>query len=184
MATTHSTLTQYPLGERPANWASHRNHFVLLSYAVDGSGALMFSYIEAFTQPASSPPVAFSEFAILSPSVPAPILDLEVYDDCFLEIWLNPRQNWQWSRNYDAITTKKDYSKLYFELRYRDGSDLYERADFPTNKTPLVARFGAIHDQGGTPGTKHGFSMNLELLFPTGDPLPITIDPDIQNPKV
>jgi hypothetical protein len=116
-------------------------------------------------------------------SAPQPILNLDVYSDCFLEVWLNPRQNWQWARQLDAITTKQDFSNFYFELTYRDGAELYRRPDFPKDKVPLIARFGAKHNLGAPPGTRHGFSLNLDLLYPAGDPLPITIDPDIKNPS-
>lgn len=184
MATAAPILTQYQLGEkRPIDWKAHQNHYVILFYEIDSSGALVFTYREMRAPLRSAAVRSFGEFSIASLSAPQPILNLDVYSDCFLEVWLNPRQNWQWPRQLDAITNKQDFSTFYFELTYREGTDLYKRPDFPKDKVPLVARFGARHNAGAPKGTKHGFSLNLELLYPAGDPLPITIDPDIKNPS-
>lgn len=186
MASSPGTLSQHKLGKRPAGWTSYRNHYVVLSFTVDGENdtALSISYMEGFTPPGDGNGIkSFVDFASLKLTPSQPILDLDVYNDCFLEVWLDPNKNWRWSRELDAITTKKPYEQLYFELKYRDGDDWYDRADFPADKVPMVVRFGAKHNKPPTyPEDKHGFSLNLELVDSEGEGLPITIDPDIRNP--
>jgi len=184
MAIAPATFAQHPLGKRPTGWKSHRNHYVILSYEKDSSGALVFTYKEAFTPAQSRAITSFSDLTLATKQATGPILDLEVYADCFLEVWLNPLQNMRWSLVYDAITTKQDFSNYYFELKYKDGNDLYDRASFPTDVIPLVVRFGAKHNYPPVQPTLHGFSLNIELVHATGKPTPLTIDPDIQNPKV
>lgn len=80
------------------------------------------------------------------------------------------------SKDYDAITTKGDFSAYYGGLAYDDydcKTDRYRRVSF-------LARANAR----GKRGTRHPFNINVDLYQPGGKPewIPISIDPDIKNP--
>ena len=179
--TPHLLVQQFPLGDRPSNWSSAMTTYWVLTYTIDTNGKLVFSYKEPTAVPATEVR-SFQDLLSLTLSEPKSLLDLKVYDHTFIEIWLDPTLNMQWSRKYDAITTKDDYRQYYFELRLREGDTLYTVDQFPGSATPLVARFGALH-RAHLPPENHGFSMNIELVDGQSS-LPITIDPDIRNPSV
>lgn len=80
------------------------------------------------------------------------------------------------SKEYDAITTKGDFSSYYGGLAYDDYDperDRYRRVSF-------LARA----NKRGKRGTRHPFNLNVDLHQPGSklEWIPISIDPDIKNP--
>ena len=80
------------------------------------------------------------------------------------------------SKTYDAITMKGDFTPYYGGLQY-DGYD--EKLD-RYRRVSFRARF----NKGGKAGTSHPFNINVDLYQPGSkvEWIPISIDPDIKNP--
>ena len=109
------------------------------------------------------------------------LLDIKIEEDCWVQMWLrNIGIGWHW-RSRDAITTVEPRKSQYTQLQYLvNGAWVPE----PEEEARCQAiRFGAIH-RGGSVRIDDPFNINLILEWGTNEVLPITIDPDIQNPKV
>ncbi len=100
---------------------------------------------------------------------------MNIYGDSIVTIRLHKSIKWRWSKRNDAVTTKGELSYFYGNLKYaRSSNALSESYD--------IATFEARYDRSGQEDTKHGISLNVELLQADGQWLEITIDPDIPNP--
>lgn len=101
---------------------------------------------------------------------------------------------WWFSTKMAPITMKHQYGAQYFDLllHHLDRGRLISltldqwRASPPTPKCRCISFFTGepCTDPAvdtSRPLVKHGFSLNLELASPGKGPLPITIDPDVEN---
>jgi hypothetical protein len=115
--------------------------------------------------------------------IPVDELNLDVVEDTLFQLRLSNRA-WHWSKAFDAITLKKDKKKYYGKVEYlRPGGTFEEwNGQAPKDFECKTIRFlAALNEDGGD--RFHGFSLNIDLKLPGGGTLPITLDPDIQNPK-
>lgn len=155
------------------------------SYELDAvmkDGHLLFQYAHAFVEQ-SKGLEPLSENAALQFGPKTPLLDIKLDGDCTVEFRLSNSIKWNWPVDYDGITTTRNHKNRYFKLLYiaQDGRQ-FEREDFPTNEACRRIIFGAKHNKDDPSDRQHGFNINLELVYPNGDVLPITVDPDIRNP--
>lgn len=117
-------------------------------------------------------------------SLPVRELNLDVVDDTEFYIRLSDDKDWYWSKGFDAITTKLDKKRFYGKILYeRNGK--FVSWDGSSSKTWACKRimFLAALNEDTTVEPSHGFSLNIDLILPGGGILPISLDPDIQNPK-
>jgi hypothetical protein len=109
-----------------------------------------------------------------------PKLDIYIDSDCVIELTLIDK-NWKWSNKFQAITTKKPRSSIYKSLRYIDkrGAEV----EWTPNMTDEYRsiRFYALLQSG--PSIGHGFCLNVDYAMLGAQWLPVTIDPDIINPR-
>lgn len=120
-----------------------------------------------------------------STELPVDELNLDIMADSEVHIRLSDDHKWHWSQNFDAITLKKEDKKYYGTLEYEMPNGNYEEWDGQSAKTWKTKRikFRAALNEDNTGQNTHGFSLNIDLVLPGGKILPITLDPDIQNPK-
>lgn len=100
---------------------------------------------------------------------------IAIEEDSEVVIELHGKQLF-FSREFDAITTKGDFSSYYGGLAYDEYDserDRYRRVSFVARANPRGKR-----------GTRHPFNLNIDLYQPDSEPewVPISIDPDIKNP--
>ncbi len=115
-------------------------------------------------------------------------LSIDIEESRTIRITLiQPREGfaWRWSTQFRAITRKRDPAnrRHYKNLRYvaADGIETPWMNDLEGNYTTVM-----FHAKKGSHDPEaHGFSMNVDFKVPgTHDTwLPVTIDPDIINPK-
>lgn len=119
-------------------------------------------------------------------NLPIDKLNLDVYDDTEFYLRLSSQKDWRWSRTFDAITTKKENSKYYGKVQYEQPNGTFAEWDGKAPRTWDSSRiiFLASLNEDSNSEKFHGFSMNIELILPNGGILPITLDPDIQNPRL
>lgn len=110
------------------------------------------------------------------------LLDIAIDRDCYIRMQLLPDNvDWRWRRQH-AITTVEPVQTMYTDLRYLcDGR--WEREAGPDDICQTI-RFGARARPTGSPRTEDPFNMNIILDWGGDGVLPITIDPDIQNPRL
>jgi len=116
---------------------------------------------------------------------PSPVdeLNLDVVDDTLFQLRLSDKA-WHWSKAFDAITLKKDKKKYYGRVMYQKPDGTWDEWDGKAAKAyecKTIKFLAALNEDGGE--KTHGFSLNIDLALPGGGILPITLDPDIQNPK-
>ena len=118
------------------------------------------------------------------PNLPIDELNLDVYDDTLFYLRLSTQREWYWSRDFDAVTTKKDNKRYYGQIEYQlqDGSWTEWDGNAPKPWNSKKIRFLASKNEDGGE-TVHQFSLNIDLILTGGRRLPISLDPDIQNPK-
>ena len=121
-------------------------------------------------------------------------LNFLIDDFCYVELYLasDSGQNWFWSTQLDAVTTKRDYCMLYGQLEYKiSPSEQYATRPVGDATRYKCVRFKARPNVYGMNGPvevthhsdrNHGFSLNIDMEQPGGRILPITLDPDIKNP--
>lgn len=107
---------------------------------------------------------------------------------------------WRYSPSLAPLTMKHQYGGQYFDLRlHRWDPALGEAVSLtqeewqttlpnePCRCVSFFTREPCRDSNLGGPGAKHGFSLNVDLLYydsngnPDGRFLPITVDPDIEN---
>ncbi len=98
-------------------------------------------------------------------------------------------RGWRWSTSLDAFTTKDSARTAHYgHLHYKEnpGSNQWVKADEWVDARGLYLPATSVQfkakQKGGSKKDYHAFSLNLELLQPNGQWLPITIDPDVRNP--
>ena len=107
-------------------------------------------------------------------------LDIKIDETCFVQIWLhNVNLDWFW-RSADAITTVEPLKGQYTQLEYWVDGQWTSNPDEEARCQGI--RFGAIRRPGSN-RVDDPFNLNLMLEWDGEEVLPITIDPDIQNPK-
>jgi hypothetical protein len=111
----------------------------------------------------------------------AALLDLDVRDNTEFFLSLDPAKDWFWSVEFDAITTKAKHDRFYGDILYERDGAFEERIDGKGWRTKKIC-FYALHNKNGPLGTRHSFSMNIDLILTDALHLPITLDPDIKNP--
>ena len=93
---------------------------------------------------------------------------------------------WRWSTQFQAITRKRDPAtrRHYKNLRYVEpnGSETPWMSGMSGNYETITF----VAKKGKHSPEAHGFSMNVDFKVPGNNDkwLPVTIDPDIINPKV
>jgi hypothetical protein len=117
-------------------------------------------------------------------------LSLAVIKNCCIIVELANDKHWRWSNVYQGITTKCDHADLYFDLQYSEDGNNWSNWVNGISGNYRFVKIKAKQKQDIPENTSelHGFSFNIELLIPedAGDReywLPITLDPDIINPK-
>lgn len=122
----------------------------------------------------------------LLPSEPTPagagelLHHVPVKEDCYIQMWLSRNVDWHWQATR-AITTAKPLPNVYFKLQYLTSTG-WKVQPLPGETTRCI-RLGVRH-RGAGPVQEDLFNLNVALENPDGSTLPITIDPDIQNPGV
>jgi hypothetical protein len=104
---------------------------------------------------------------------PAADLQFEIQRDCKIIFKLDSKLNSRWSKQYYFITGKDRYRHLYGDVDYIDDRTFSVKAKYHT---------------GGGPGDSQSFNLNIDygqLQDAQGkwSYVPITIDPDVGNPR-
>lgn len=108
------------------------------------------------------------------------LLNIGISETCFVQITLiNSNYDWHW-RQKDAITTATSRRNFYRQLKYLVGETWVNQPD--EDAICQTIRFGAFL-RPGPHGPSDPFNMNVILNWGADGVLPITIDPDLQNPK-
>jgi hypothetical protein len=108
-------------------------------------------------------------------------LDLTVQKNCIMDITLSD-DNWRWSTQYQAITTKVCHADTYKGLLYIDQSGSGHPWKYEMSGSYKTVRFYA--HKKDPPPHGHGFCLNVEFKVPRSNLwLPVVIDPDIINPR-
>jgi hypothetical protein len=185
-----SSSSRDRLGKSPpiANWTPSFTYSVELTYRIN-NGVMEFAYKDA-------PYRTFSGFTELldfqiqrdfGPFYPLPEfnqqLDLRVKKDCLIGIRLDDEKAMRWSSTQEAITTKGDFSTLYFLLRYVYGGGDYEFGNLPKAMDFKQISFGAECNDAGNYDDPYPFNLDLEVADASGTYKAVTIDPDIKNPS-
>jgi hypothetical protein len=100
-------------------------------------------------------------------------LQFEIQRDCTIRFILHPKLNSRWSKQYYFITGKKPYRHLYGDVALVDERTFTVKAKYNTA--------GAHND-------RQSFNLNIDYgQVKAADGkwsyLPITIDPDVGNPR-
>jgi hypothetical protein len=95
-------------------------------------------------------------------------LDFGISADCTIRFTLDEKVNWRWSHDYWVISAKEDYRRLYGDVQ-----KISDRS----------FEFKAKYDEGGNDTTMHHFNLNIDYGQGAKRWLPITIDPDVGNPR-
>jgi hypothetical protein len=111
---------------------------------------------------------------------PTRLLDVIIENDCFIELWLSDKIDWFW-RPKNAITTSLPVGGNYFNLQYADLAANTWATVPDQNSKYYGVRFGV---KKRTQQVFDSINFNIVLEYPGGDVLPISVDPDIQNPGV
>jgi hypothetical protein len=107
------------------------------------------------------------------------LLDIHIEERCFVQMWLSAQTiDWFW-RPQDAITMAHPGVPFYTQLQYDVNGTWVENPGEQARSRGI--RFGA-QLRGGGPGPKDPFNLNVILDWGEAV-LPMTIDPDIQNPR-
>ena len=165
-----------PLGPT-STWAPAATYEVVIDY--DPSVQRKIIILKTWQQevPLAEPPV--------EPVPPAGAGELlhhiRIEKDCYILIWLSKNVDWHWHPTRAITTARNDLTDRYFALEYLTPGGWVPPA--PAGVTTRCIRFGARF-RGGPTTQEDLFNMNVMLENPDGTMLPITIDPDIQNPKV
>jgi hypothetical protein len=122
--------------------------------------------------------------ADVPPDYPLDELNLDVYEDTWFYLRLSSQREWYWSRDFDAVTTKKDNKRYYGKIEYQlqDQSWVEWDGNGPKPWQSKRIRFLASKNEDGVDPI-HEFSLNIDLILTGGRRLPISLDPDIENPK-
>jgi hypothetical protein len=117
------------------------------------------------------------------PGVYTPALDIDITDNLEIIISLDP-PNWYWSPYLEAITVSRSLN-FYGKLLYCDAKGVFGPGPLPTCKSvSFLAAKNGNDPRDDKSDNVHEFSMNIVIVQPDGQLLPITIDPDIKNPPV
>jgi hypothetical protein len=170
-------LSHEPPGPDPGGWNPSATYLVVVDFDRSNSRKIIFRkthHVEVPTPPDNQPlpeptPTGSGEF----------LHHVEIQKDCYIQFWLSKNVDWHW-HDEKAITTAKSLPTQYFKLQYltSQGWDDKPLAGQPTR----CVRLGAKYRGPGSPKADL-FNMNVMLENPDGSTLPITIDPDIQNPR-
>lgn len=173
---TYKPLGHSSLGTR--NFNAEKTLSIQLEADVSSTNKIKFYYKSLLREEDPDRVPRASDFASLAPTK---LLDIPIKEKCFVKILLlRGNLDWHW-RPMDAITTVVSAKSLYKQLRYYKDGDWV--ADPGQNAICQAIRFGAWL-RPGPEGPKDAFNMNVILEWDSGEVLPITIDPDLQNPKV
>lgn len=163
----------------PAGWTPAVTHVVVVDYDPSVQRKVIFRksyHVEVPTPPDSQFPI--------EPAPPASgelLHHIAIAQDCYILIWLSHKVDWHWHKSR-AITLAQNLPSQYFKLQYLTATGWVSQPS--QGQTTRCIRFGAKY-RGPRPATVEDlFNLNIELENPDGSILPITIDPDIQNPKV
>ena len=114
-------------------------------------------------------------------------LNFAIDKNYLVTLILDVSLDWQWSLKYDAVTMKSK-NKNYGELRYLDGAVWKTKSQIKPGSQITKVRFAARMSNDSS-NSRHSFSLNIDLMQKNSVPeqrklrLPITIDPDIINPR-
>ncbi|MEN9854930.1 MAG: hypothetical protein RLZZ157_56 [Pseudomonadota bacterium] len=96
-----------------------------------------------------------------------PPMSFVILQDCKVTICLDRNIKWRWSQQYHQISAKEAYGDLYGNVQHVDD---YEFCFLAKHNSPL------------SPSKVQRFNLNID--YQQGDRwLPITIDPDVGNPR-
>lgn len=104
---------------------------------------------------------------------PAGDLQFEIQRDCTVIFELDKKLNSRWSKQYYFITGKRGYRHLYGDVSYIDDLKFSVKAKLNT---------------GGGPADRQSFNLNIDYgqvedAQGNWSYVPITIDPDVGNPR-
>lgn len=176
---TEKRLAHEKLGFIP-DWTSEITQKIILNVNTTSFRKIKFEYVSDTER--GDPDNILPDFASLD-SPTTDLLDIHIYETSFVQIWLAGNLlDWFW-RPEDAITTCYPNTARYFNLEYfLNGT--WIRNPNEDDRCQGV-RFGAILRNGNPgPDTNDPFNMNVILDWGDNHFLPMTIDPDIQNPGV
>lgn len=163
----------------PAGFSSQTTQLILIEPDFSTPNKLKFKY--ATTTVEGNPDDILPDFARFIPPRTTDLLDIYVRKNCFVQMWLlRDKLDWHW-RPQDAITTSEPLKSQYLQLQYR-----FNDAWVETPGDAAICqgiRFGAVL-RPLPEGPKDPFNLNVILEWGPNEVLPMTIDPDIQNPKV
>lgn len=144
--------------EIPHGWdGKDRQLNVTLTYerSTEDSSTMIFKYIVE--------PKHYDEYLHSSDD-----LQFGISDDCTINFLLAEHIKWRWSKKYFTITSKKNYKKLYGDVKIINAKLFSIKSMYNRNIIDDIV---------------HSFNLNIDYYQGDGKWLPITIDPDIGNPK-
>jgi hypothetical protein len=144
--------------QAPTHWdGAKRVLEVMLTYAPHPKAPKMMVFQFVVT------PIDYPEY-----TADPEYLNFGISDDCTLRFTLDPKISWRWSKDYWVISSKKDYRRLYGDVK-KIGDHSFE--------------VKAKYDANGSLGTLHHFNLNVDYGQGPDRWLPMTIDPDVGNPR-
>tara|TARA_R110000796_G_scaffold8843_30_gene29324 strand:+ start:6318 stop:6803 length:486 start_codon:yes stop_codon:yes gene_type:complete len=106
------------------------------------------------------------------PAMPSglPPLSFLILEDCKVTMLLDPKKKWRWSSQYFVISGKDNYRSVYGDVNIVSDREFY---------------FFAKHNKKNQHHhlDTHSFNLNIDYQQGNNKWLPITIDPDVGNPK-
>ncbi|MEO0499357.1 MAG: nucleotide synthetase [Pseudomonadota bacterium] len=114
-------------------------------------------------------------------------LDIDIKNDGWVYIELDPEIDWRWSAEFAAVTLKdKPCDALYGRLEYAERLEgpYRDKDKFPLDTELRVARFLARYNDGIVAEKTLRYCLNIDLAAPGSRAgwQPITIDPGVKNP--
>ena len=111
-------------------------------------------------------------------------MDIVIKEDCEIRIELDDSTEWHWPDEYAAITTKRDFTAFYKDLKYSSDGKYFRFYDEENKyyKYRHISFLAVRNMSGGPKGVDHPFNFTINLVNSDGTVLPISIDPDIRNP--
>lgn len=166
-----------PAEPTSSGWNPTVTYEVVVDY--DPSIPRKIIFLKTLQQEVPTPP---DDQLPVEPVPPGPgelLHHVPIEKDCYILIWLSKNVDWHWHPTRAITIARNDLSDQYFKLEYLTASGW--QAPTSSGIVTRSVRLGARLRNGATQDDL--FNLNVELENPDGSTLPITIDPDIQNPK-
>ena len=114
----------------------------------------------------------------------AQLLDVPVSQHCRIEFRLCSGVAWRWNEEM-AIGRGNEEVPHYFNLEYwdEDAGGWVKQSEIKPNDERVFKRIRFCAEKRNGTTENHPINLNVLLEYPDNKILPVTIDPDIQNPR-